>query len=341
MDENNTPKYTRIHRLLKVLTLIQSGQKCTPAELAKECGVAERTIFRDLNELDGAGFRIANTDGQYRIEKDRFLPPVQLTIQEALAMATLCEHLAQPEQIPFTRPAWDGLSKVLASVPQSILDELSETRKQMVIKTAASSPKDGYEDVYERMQLAIAERKTLVCQYESASSNGEPSEEFDFEPYTLFFSVRAWYVIGFHHGRGELRSLKLSRFSKASMTDRPYTIPADFSLDQHLGNAWRMMRGDDAEVELWFSPGFAETISDTVWHKTQEIEYNPDHSVTMRCTVSGFDEIVWWILSMGPNCKVIKPLALRDRVQQLAEQTAQQYTQAQVDAAREVSSKDS
>lgn len=332
MTENNKTKYTRIHRLLKVLTLIQSGQKSTPAELAEECGVSERTIFRDLTELNGAGFNIPNENGKYRIDKDRFLPPVQLTIHEALAMATLCEHLAQPEQIPFTKPAWDGLSKVLASIPQSILDELTETRKQIVIKTASSSPKDGYEDVYETMQLAIAERKILVCQYESVKSPSEPPTDFDFEPYTMLFSVRAWYVIGHHHGRGELRSLKLSRFCKAVITDSSYTIPADFSLDQYLGNAWRMMQGEDAEIELWFSPGFAETISDTIWHKTQEIDYNPDHSVTMRCTVSGFDEIVWWILSMGPSCKVIKPAALRDRVQNLAAQTAEQYRQSEIDA---------
>lgn len=320
-------RYSRIHRLLKILTLIQSGQKSTPVDLAEECDVDQRTIFRDLKELEGAGFQVSfdRSSNSYKVAKDCFLPPVQLTIQESLALATLCEHIAQPEQIPFTRPAWDGLSKVLAAIPPSLLEEIAEARKQIVIKTASTSPKDGYEDIYERVQLAIAKSCSLVCQYESVSSTGAPGEEFDFEPYTLFFSVRAWYVVGLHHGRGEIRSLKLSRFCSVMLTERPYTVPADFSLDQHLGNAWRMMRGDDHHIELWFAPGFAETISDTVWHKTQELEYHADNSVTMRCTVSGFDEIVWWILSMGPSCRVIEPAALRDRVRSLAKETAEQY----------------
>lgn len=320
-------RYTRIHRLLKILTLIQSGQKTTSAELAEECSVDERTIYRDLNELQGAGFQVTfdRSSKSYKVARDCFLPPVQLTIQESLALATLCEHIAQPEQIPFTRPAWDGLSKVLAAVPPSLLDEITESRKQIVIKTAAASPNDGHHDIYERIQLAIAKNRTLVCQYESLSSNGEPGEEFDFEPYTLFFSVRAWYVVGLHHGRGEIRSLKLSRFCSVTLTEKPYSIPETFSLDHHLGNAWRMMRGEEHRVELWFTPHFAETISDTIWHKTQEIDYHPDQSVTLRFTVAGLDEIVWWILSMGPNCKVIGPNALRERVLGLVEETSMQY----------------
>ena len=320
-------KYTRIHRLLNVLTLIQSGQKCKPAELAQACGVDERTIYRDLNELEGVGFKILfdSASKRYRVAQDCFLPPIQLTAQEALAMATLCEHLAKQEQIPFTKPAWKGLAKVQAAMPQSVRDEIYTISQSVSFGAAHLSQQDGFEDVYETIQQAIADGKSLVCQYESVGSDGDKSEDFDFEPYTLFFSVRAWYAIGYHHGRDAIRSLKLNRFCKAVLTTRSYEIPEDFSLDTHLGNAWRMMQGKDEKIELWFSPAFSETISDTIWHKTQEIEDHADGSATMRCTVSGFDEIVWWILSMGPNCKVIKPMALRDRVLELAGQTAEQY----------------
>ncbi len=319
--------YTRIHRLLKVLTLIQSGQKATPTELAEECGVDERTIFRDRNVLNDLGFQISfdSAAKRYRVGQDCFLPPIQLTAQEALAIATLCEQLVQQEQIPFTKPAWKGLAKVQAAMPESIRDEIDEVSKSVSFGVGHVGQQDGFEDVYETIQRAIADGKALVCQYESVGSDGDEPEDFDFEPYTLFFSVRAWYAIGYHHGRDAIRSLKLNRFCKAELTARRYEIPKDFSLDAHLGNAWRMMQGKDAEIELWFSPAFAETISDTLWHKTQEIEDHADGSATMRCTVSGFDEIVWWILSMGPNCKVIKPMALRDRVQELASSTAKLY----------------
>jgi len=70
---------------------------------------------------------------------------------------------------------------------------------------------------------------------------------------------------------------------------------------------------------------FAQTMADTRWHPTQEIEEHPDGSSTFRCTVDGLDEIVWWVLSMGPHCVVKSPPELAQRVRDLADRTAANY----------------
>ena len=93
-----------------------------------------------------------------------------------------------------------------------------------------------------------------------------------------------------------------------------------------LGDAWRMIRGSRKyNVEIWFDAEFAETIADTHWHKTQQVAWQADDSIVFRCTVDGLDEIVWWVLSMGPHCVVSKPRALAERVKQLASETAGLY----------------
>ncbi len=310
-------KYSRIHRLLKVLALVQSGRATSPAELAEACGVTERSIFRDITELEGAGFRIAynKTEKRYSIDGDAFLPPVQLTSDEALAIAVLCEQVARHDRIPFTSPAWKGVSKIFAAMPESLRDEVAAIADGVFIRTAQAIEPDGFGSVYERIGQAIAARRSLDCKYDSLNPETTDCEEFAFDPYALLFSVRAWYAVGFHHGRGEIRTLKLNRFTGIGIADRRFEIPEDFHIDGHLGNAWRMMRGDvDHEVVIRFDPNFAETIADTTWHRTQEIEELEDGSAIFRCTVSGLDEIVWWVLSMGPHCEVISPPELRDRV---------------------------
>ncbi|MCA9296904.1 MAG: WYL domain-containing transcriptional regulator [Phycisphaerales bacterium] len=321
------PKYTRVHRLLKILTLIQSRSECTPAGLARSCDVVERTIFRDLNELTHIGIPIkfnAETSG-YEITGAFFLPPVQLTPVEALSLLVLCEHVAKAEQIAFLKPAWRALEKVMTVLPPSVRDEVAALRETMIVQTARSMDAESADDVYETMQQAIARRCSVVCRYESAGTDGG-GDEFDFEPYALFFSVRAWYVIGHHTERQAMRSLKLNRFTKASITHRSFEIPAEYSIESYLGNAWRMMRGDvEYDVEIVFDPAFAETISDTRWHPTQQVEFADDGSATFRCRVAGLDEIVWWVLSMGPHCTVVEPAELRDRVRAYAEQTARLY----------------
>ena len=100
----------------------------------------------------------------------------------------------------------------------------------------------------------------------------------------------------------------------------------DFSLDDHFGNAWRMIRSDDEyDVELVFDAEFAETISDTLWHPTQEFQWHDDGSITFTCKVDGLNEIVWWILSMGPHCVVKQPQVLADRVKDLAQGIIKSY----------------
>lgn len=320
--------YTRVHRLLKVLTLVQSGRATSPAELAAECDVVERTIFRDLNELAAVGIPVHfdSDANRYRVADDFFLPPVQLTPQEALAIAVLCEQIAEKEQIPFTRAAWPGLAKIQAAMPQSVRDEIARVASSVIIQTAQSVPQEGFVRVYEQVQDAIVSRRALRCRYDSMNPGTDDQSEFDFEPYALFFSLRAWYAVGFHHARGEVRTLKLNRFHTITVTDRAYAVPEDFTLDAHLGNAWRMIRGDqDQEVVIRFDPAFAEGIAETLWHKTQKVDFAEDGSAVFRCTVSGLDEIAWWVLSMGPNCEVIEPAALRDRVRDAANAMAARY----------------
>ena len=99
--------YSRIHRLLKILTLIQGGQGWTCKRLAQECGTTQRTIYRDLSMLEGAGipyFYDAERKS-YGIRRDFFMAPVELTLDESLALTALAEHIGGREQIPFTRAA--------------------------------------------------------------------------------------------------------------------------------------------------------------------------------------------------------------------------------------------
>jgi predicted DNA-binding transcriptional regulator YafY len=319
--------YTRVHRLFRIVTLIQAKSTWTAKSLAQECGIDERTIFRDLKELEGVGVPIIfdSATGGYRIAGDFFLPPLQLSTDEALALTLLCEQVAEPEQIAYMLPAWKALAKIQSHLPTSVREEVSELSRSIAIRISASVPADGHDDVYRRMMLAISSRTALVCRYESTDRTSA-EEDFDFEPYTLFFCVRAWYVIGLHHGRNALRSLKLNRFTRVTATKRRYEIPGDFSVEGYFGNAWRMIKGDrEHDVELEFTPAFAQTVGDTRWHHTQTIDHHEDGSATFKCRVAGFDEIVWWILSHGPNCRVVSPPELRDKVRELAKSTAALY----------------
>lgn len=321
--------YTRIHRLLKILTLIQAEPGWTAHRLAGECGVTVRTIYRDMRTLEAAGIPYFYDEANpgYSVRRDYFMPPVQLSLDESLALIALAEHIGGREQIPLTRPAARAITKVRSVLPVQLRQQLADVDRHINIQLAKAGPHEGIADVYEAVRQAIARKRALRCRYESLDrSRTKRDEVFRFDPYTLLFAERAWYAVGFHHGRGEVRKLKLNRFAMIEPNGGRYNVPADFALEDHLGNAWRMIRGSRSyNVEVWFDAEFAETVSETQWHQTQEIEWLDDESILFRCTVDGLDEIVWWVLSMGPHCVVRKPKALADRVKKLARQTADRY----------------
>lgn len=314
--------YSRIHRLLRILTLIQSEPGWTAPRLAQVCGTSVRTIYRDMRMLDAAGipyYHDVERPG-YRVRRDFFMPPVQLTLDESLALIALAEHIGGREQIPLTRAAARAVSKVRGLLPPAMREQLEKIDRHVAIQLAKAGPHDGIRDVYQAVQAAITRRRALHCRYEPAGGDNRGGDSpFRFEPYTLFFSQRAWYAVGRHDGRGEVRCLKLNRFTQIEPTRDNYDIPDDFRLDDHLGMAWRMIRGEKRyDVELWFDAEFAETIADTQWHASQQITWQTDGSILFRCEVDGLEEIVWWVLSMGPHCRVHKPAKLSGRVADLA-----------------------
>lgn len=335
--------YSRIHRLLKIITLIQSGGTWNAARLAAETGATERSIYRDLKALDAAGVPVVFDDElkSYVIGRDFFLPPVQIRPEEALALIAMAEQVGGTEQVPHLTPAVQAAQKLRSQLPVGIRNHLEKSDGKVSIRLAAASSPESTQDIFARVHAAIENRQQMLVAYESlrASRSGEPTDhKFKFDPYALMFNLRSWYVIGHSHKHREVRSFKLSRFVRTELTNVTFELPKGWSLDKHLGNAWRMIRGKPrVEVELIFDAEFADTIDETRWHKTQQTDTNPDGSLTFTATVDGLDEIVWWVLSMGPYCRVVRPTELADRVRELARRTAAVYGPLEAPAAPTVS----
>ena len=149
-------KYTRVHRLLEIISLVQSQRGWTAKTLSEKCETTERNIYRDINQIKEAGIPIESTrDHGYQINGTFFMPPVRLTFEEALAISALCEAMADKGAIPFIRPASMAMNKILAQLPFDARDELTQRLRTMQLRTTATMDEEGYEDVYDKVQLAL------------------------------------------------------------------------------------------------------------------------------------------------------------------------------------------
>ncbi len=316
---------SRLHRVLKIITLLQTRHRYSPDELSAELEVSKRTIFRDLNMLELAGipFFFDRATGGYEIHKTYFLPPVNLSVEEALGLLALAEQSAADGAVPMLEGALDAARKIESQLPLAIRAAVGQLSRRVVIRRGPVARHDQLQAGYELVRKAVAARRAVTGRY--ISFHEKKQLRVEVEPYWLVFHERAWYCIGRSVEHGEVRTFKLGRFAGLELSGRTFAGPKT-TLEQYLGNAWRFMReGKEYNVRLRFAALVAANVAEVNWHRTQKIVWQDDGSIYFDVKVDGLNEIYWWILGYGDQVEVLQPEALRKRVREAAARLVKLY----------------
>ncbi|MFA9476919.1 helix-turn-helix transcriptional regulator [Phycisphaerales bacterium AB-hyl4] len=305
---------SRVHRLLRLITLMQSGRPRKAPELMEELNVSRRTLFRDLKMLQAAGIPYYHTPGEgYRLRSEFFLPPVNLTVAETVGLMMLGKAASADRQRPMVMPALSAIYKLLSTVPEPIRSACGEMMAHVSVDPGAVGMGERESAFYPMLQQCVDERRACQVVYGSPVE-AEPIRG-ELEPYVLHFVNRAWYVLGRSSVHQEVRVFKLARFESIDPLPRCFRRPKRFQARDKLGKAWQLIpEGEEHEVELEFSAMVGRNVSEVRWHPTQEHELLPDGRCVMRFTVDGLGEIAWWLCGYADQVKVRKPDALRERV---------------------------
>jgi proteasome accessory factor B len=318
---------SRIRRLLKLIGLLQGGRGRNPESLAVDCGVSRRTVFRDLEVLRASGVPLAYDEErqQYHIPGTYFLPPTFLTSEEALAVITLCHELGSDGRLPFYDAACTAAVKLENNLPHEMREYLRSVASSVQIRTAASNPLDGRQGVYRELVSAIAKRRCARITYDSFSEGETISTRLS--PYRLLFSGRSWYVIARSSLHREVRTFHVGRILQLDLLDDRYQLPRNFNLERYLKNAWQLIpeAGIDWKVVVRFRKKVARNVAEVLWHKTQQTRFEPDGSLIFECTVTGLDEISWWVMGYGDQAEVIDPPQLKRIVSERARRMVETY----------------
>jgi len=310
-----------------VIGLLQGGRGYNSEALAQTCEVSRRTIFRDLDALRAAGVPLDYDEQRqrYHVPGTYFLPPTNFTPEEALALIVLCSDLGDPSQLPFFGPARSAALKLESNLPERLREQLRATSDAVTIKMVPSNPLDGQKPIYEQLLEAIAGRRSVRVRYQSLAEARQISTRLS--PYRLLFSRRSWYVIGRSSLHRATRTFNVGRIRNLELLDDDYRIPRGFSVDRYLRNAWHIIpeSGPDREVVVRFSKKVAQNVAEVAWHKTQRLKVHPDGTMDFQVTVSGLNEISWWILGYGDEAEVLQPPELRAIVADHAARLVRRY----------------
>lgn len=320
-------KYKPQHnRLLFIDRKIKEGRFPNRNSLAEEWEVSSKTIQRDLDymryQLDAPLVYSAAQRGYYYTEQNFSLPAISIKESDLFAIYLAEKVLAQYEGTPLYDNLRSVFSKIEDSLPDRILTESSHDFSRFSFLGASSTKIDP--DIWQTVFSCLRSLNTLEMEYQSRQSQKPVTRRLD--PYHGLRSEGDWYVIGYCHLRGEIRTFSLARITAARKLKQQFSIPPDFDFRKiagsHFGVHWT---GEDILVRIKFAQPVARFIRERSWHDSQEIEEGQDGSLILSLTVSHLLELKRWILSWGSNAMILEPQSLAEELRTECRAMADMY----------------
>jgi proteasome accessory factor B len=306
-------KYSQAARLHDVIRILEARYGATVDELAEECGVTRRTVYRDLDAIRDAGYPLTSepeADGRtlYRfITGFKRLPPITFSLEELMTLYLCRGQLGFLQGTPFQ----DDLDAIFGRIHSS-LPPRSVAHLERIAETA--SPKfQGARHYAAKKELLKELRRALLYQYRlelSYTPARRASEVYRFDPYTLLFYEGALYLGGYAHNRGALRLFLLDRIEQATVLDERFEVPNDFSADDLTGSAFGLIDEQQQTIKVRFGAEIGHLIRERVWHPSQQMIEEEDGSLMLMFNASGEKEILAWLYSNLPHVQVLEPESL-------------------------------
>src|SRR5215472_4137011 len=120
----------RADRLFQIVQILRRRRPTTTArQLAERLGISERTVYRDIRDLNLAGTPIDGEAGiGYRLRPGYDLPPLMFTRDEIQALVLGARIVRQFGDPPLARASDAILSKVASVLPDDLAPLLEDTR---------------------------------------------------------------------------------------------------------------------------------------------------------------------------------------------------------------------
>ncbi len=326
MNQRGAMKLTRTQRLIQMVQLLQTGRHYDIDSLIRELGKSKRTVFRDLKTLKDSGV-ISGFDADtqsYSIDRSYFLQPVNMTLEEGLALMTLTRKFIDERVTPAFAAATSAALKIESILPDEIRESCGRLLEGVAVDWSPVSDVDAITDILGRVQQAIADHSKLRMRYDSFSDKTEL--ELTVRPYVTLFKSRGWYLIAYSERHRQYRTFKLERIVNMKLLKEKFRRDPKFNIKSYYGNAWSMIRGDRAHhVEIHFSAKVAGNVEEVVWHHTQRTRRRSDGTLVFEVDVDGIEEIAWWIMGYGDQAVVQEPQELRHVIASHAQNLTRYY----------------
>ena len=195
----------RADRLFHIIQLIRGRRLTTAAYLAERLEVSERTIYRDIADLQLQGVPVEGAAGVgYRLGAGFDLPPMMFTHDEAKALVASV-RMAQAWLDPaLAQGAQDALGKILSVLP---VDARVAAESLPVFAPPVGLPQSAQRTL-QTLREAVHERCKVFINYVDLA---DKRSERTLRPLGCFYWGKVWTLAAWCEQRNDFRSFRIDR----------------------------------------------------------------------------------------------------------------------------------
>ena len=305
-------------RQWKILKRIEKSRYVTAADLAEEHEVALRTIRRDIEALQEAGFPLYD-DKEGGRKVWRLLEGYQQKAQAGFTMSEMAalyfgRHLMTVlSGAPFADDLDSAFVKIRAALPEKSTRYLTRISDLFGARPVPSKDYSAKRGVIATLVDATLHERRVDMSYYSASS--KRAKRYEVDPYRVVYYQGGLYLYGRVEEYNEVRTFAVERIERIALTEITFETPTDQNIEAHTRTAFGIAGGKAQEVVLRFDEDASGSVKDRTWHESQKITSHPDGSFDLTLNVALSRELKAWIRSFVPRVVVVKPQSLKDDIE--------------------------
>ena len=295
--------------------LLTSPQGRTIRRLCEALACTRRTLYRDLEALQQAGFPLynykQNGTAYWSLVEGYEKPQIPLPLDVAELTALYLSRFML-KAVPYTvfHHALDSLfQKVKTTLPQRLLNSLDAFSGNLSIRTFPHAANPISKRLFDDLNSAVDARHYVDIDYYTPSRRKQTRRRI--APYRLTYYDGAFYLVAYCNLRRAIRIFALNRIRFFETTLKNFEFPSEFDIDAYLQDSFGIFAGKTERISIRFLPEVADYISDRIWHPSQQLHHLEDGSLIMELEVAGMQEIKAWVLKWGQNAAVIGPDRLK------------------------------
>jgi predicted DNA-binding transcriptional regulator YafY len=198
----------RADRLFQIVQIIRGRRLTTAAFLAQRLEISERTVYRDIADLQLQGVPVEGEAGVgYRLGSGFDLPPLMFTQDEAAALVASARLAQSWVDAAMARDIESALGKILSVLPPAA----RVSAESLALYAPAYSLDDGTRARLQTLREAVQARQKLRMDYRDVT--GAASQR-TVRPLGCFYWGKVWTFSAWCELREDFRGFRIDRINQ-------------------------------------------------------------------------------------------------------------------------------